>query len=132
MTASLLNGCWTIPIPGDTPEEFTKSKKTISSLLGSTTEEVANTVGQPAYIALKGSKTYYVYEWWSDEADILMVGYIPIPWIFTDEATEAHCILLEFGSDRRLKDYKVDTESTGAMTGPPANCAVVFGLKSSK
>jgi hypothetical protein len=133
LTVLLLSGCWAMPLPsGDTPDEFTGSKKTIRSLLGSTSEEVIDTVGQPAFIVLKDNKPYYIYEWWSDELDIMMIGVLPTPIVMKDEETEAHCILLEFGNDRRLRSYKVDTES-GDLLGfdTTYNCLQVFGMRGS-
>ena len=140
LTALLLSGCWGFNVPRwDTPEEFTEGKKTVRSSLGATKQEVIDKVGQPRWIALKDSKTYYIYQWYSGEAVIVMIGYIHIPWVFTGEqasgkeAVQAHCILLEFVNDRRLKSYKVDTESTynihmmGQM-GDPVNCLEVFEM----
>jgi len=131
LTALLPNGCWGFPVPrGDTPEVFTESKKTIRSMLGATTEEVIDTVGRPAFIAYKDNKTYYIYEWRSDESCIVIFGYVPMPDLNTSEGTELHCILLEFGHDRRLSSYKADTDSCSSHDSglPPVYCAEVFGM----
>jgi len=135
----LLSGCWGFPVPrGDTPEEFTESKRTIKSLLGATNEEVVDALGQPTWVALKDEKTYYIYQWMSREAAMIVIGYIPVPWVFRDSdddrADQAHCILLEFGGDNILKSYKVDTEGySGAiiMAAPkePNNCLKVFEME---
>ena len=130
LTTLLLSGCWTIPFPsGDTPEEFTNSKKSIRSLLGSTKQEVTDAVGHPFWISDRGNKTYYIYEWRSDESDIVMVGYLPVPWPITHEGTEVHCILLKFNdTEDRLESYKVDTESGSFHSNPPRDCRKVFDI----
>ena len=126
----LLSGCWSFPFPsGDTPDSYLSSKKTVKTLLGSTSSEIETKIGAPKWIANKDSKTYYIYEWWSNEADIIMVGYLPMPWIFTNKGTEAHCILLEFDSNQHLVDYKTDTESGGFHSHSPSDCREVFDMQ---
>ena len=135
----LLNGCWGFPVPrGDTPEEFTESKRTIRSLLGATNEKVVDALGQPTWVILKNEKTYYIYQWMSREAGMIMIGYIPVPWVFRDsdddQPDQAHCILLEFDGDNILKSYKVDTEGysgfiIGAAPKKPNNCLKVFEME---
>jgi hypothetical protein len=126
----LLSGCWSFPFPsGDTPDSYLSSKKTVKTLFGSTSSEIETKLGAPKWIANKDNKTYYIYEWWSNEADIIMVGYLPMPWIFTSEGTEAHCILLEFDSNQHLVDYKTDTESGGFYSNTPYDCREVFDMQ---
>ena len=128
LTALLLSGCWGFRFPlGDTPEEYTNNKKILSTLLGSPINEVTDKIGRPAFTAYKDNKTYYIYEWWSDESCIVMLGIVPMPIPYTDEGTEVHCMLLEFDQDRRLSSYKVDTESCHNYSSP-VNCAEVFKM----
>ena len=132
LSLMLLSSCWTIPIQTDTPDEFTQSRDSLVSLSGSTSEEVVNSIGLPAWIVQKDKdeKTYYIYQWWSNDTDWMWVGYLPSPIVFSEKASESHCILLEFGNDKRLRSYKVDSDSGNLYDGGITdNCLEVFGMQ---
>jgi len=134
LSLMLLSSCWTIPIQTDTPDEFTQSRNSLVSLSGSTSEEVVNSIGLPAWIVQKDKdeKTYYIYQWWSNDTDWMWVGYLPSPIVFSEKASESHCILLEFGNDKRLRSYKVDSDSGNLYDGGITdNCLEVFGMQGS-
>ena len=40
--------------------------------MGATNEEVINAVGHPTWVVVKDDKTYYIYQWTSGEAGIIM------------------------------------------------------------
>jgi hypothetical protein len=117
-----LAGCWFVPVPLDTPAEFTQSKEKLNSLVGSNGTAVIKTLGQPEWIIPSDSlKTQYVYQWWSKDYHWMWVGYWPSPLVTSGDSYQPHCILLDFEDDI-LKGYKIETAHS------PNNCLTVLFL----
>lgn len=132
LTLLLLSGCTGfVTLPSGEAEEFTVRKNECGALLGSTSKEVQDLFGPPHNIFLEDKVAYFIYQWRSTCVGAVLIGYIPIP-IGYEKDTELHCILLEFGEDDVLRNYKIDTEcNKGVSDAVYQSCAEVFGMKAS-
>jgi hypothetical protein len=129
LTLLLLSGCFFTSFPSGQPEEFTMRTKETDFLLGSTSKEVLDLFGPPHSIAHKDNATYFIYQWRSTALTMVWFLYIPIA-IGPDEDKELHCILMEFGEDDVLRNYKIDTEGTKFLEDSfYSSCTEVFGMR---
>jgi hypothetical protein len=123
----IMNGCWSISVPIDTPTEFTQAKQSLNALIGSNNREVVALLGEPAwFIPLDDDSTDYLYQWWSKDYDWLWVGPMPSPIVASRDLLQPHCILLKFNKDDVLESYKAETASHDY------NCLMVFDLPRSQ
>lgn len=125
----MLEGCWFMSLPSDSSEVFSKTKKDINSLIGMENKEVVALIGKPKWSVSEGKKTYQVYQWRSDDVAMMWVGYLPSPLIGKEKGAELHCILMEYDSDCKLTNYKIDSEGVGIGGSYYSNCMGVFGIK---
>lgn len=123
ITLILLSNCivFETPLPSDESEMFTTRKKEVSSLLGSTSEEVKDLFGSPGWIAREGKEKYYIYQWRSTAIFMGWINFIPFT-VDAAQGEELHCILLEFGEEDALKSYKIDSATYRK------NCPEVFSM----
>lgn len=126
ITLSLASGCLWVPLPSDTPAEYTKTVKSIDAMIGSTSYDIVESIGLPDRIVRREGRTYYLYQWSSD-ANVMLLSLPPI--FDTEEAAEIHCLLLEFGDDNRLKRYRKTSAGLDLLGGDPGSCLAVLKVR---
>lgn len=102
---TMLSGCILLSLPDERPTGFPE-ESAVQPLLGRSWTEVVDQLGPPVYTTHMDLSSYYLYE-----VPRVDKGVDPFFPFVVYEQIEAHCLLLEFGSDntlRRFETFKFD------------------------
>lgn len=96
---TMLSGC-VLSLPDERPTGFPE-ESVVQPLLGRSWTEVVDQLGPPIYTTHMDLSSYYLYE-----VPRVDKGVDPILPFVVYEQIEAHCLLLEFGSDNTLQRFE--------------------------
>ena len=103
----LLTGCWGFSIPASAPERFHDTQKQ-QSFIGSSINDVIDTLGYPESVLASDTAKYYLYK---QHGGGLMVGFLfYVPYVVGPTGPKEgsiHCLQIEVGRDNIIKSIQV-------------------------
>ena len=106
----LAAGCISVPIPTDSPFDFTPTES--ESIVGSEKKFIREKFGEPRHELKENNNenSYFIYRGFGEYWAIIFLLYIPLTVMPTDEDM-LHCALLEFDQNDLLRRYDIKTRS---------------------